>query len=181
MAKDQKKADVSAAAPAVAPDAAADTAAETAPKKKRGKKFLIISLALTLLAGAGGAGAWYFLRPKHDAKEAKKEAPKHPPVFVNLEPFTVNLQDDEEEHYLQTEIVFEVSGNDVVDPIKAQMPILRSNILLLLSSKSSHEIVSVEGKRKLAQEIIADARKHLPRAEPGKGIENLHFASFVIQ
>ncbi len=165
------------------PDESSGDADEATPKKKKGKKLLIIGLALALLGGGGGAGAWYFLRPKHhDPKEeAKKEAAKHPPAFVNLEPFTVNLQDDEEAHFLQTEIVFEIVGNELVEPMKAQMPALRSNILLLLSSKTSHDISTIEGKRKLAQEIMAEARKRLPATEHGQGITNLHFASFVIQ
>jgi flagellar protein FliL len=162
----------------------AEPASEAAPKKKgKGKLIIIAVAALAVLAG-GGAGAWMFLKKPHDGKAAhkKEEKKKAPPVFVNLEPFTVNLQPDQEDaHYLQTDIVLQVADEKMVEPIKVQMPIIRSSILLLLSSKSAQELGSAQGKRKLAQEIIGETSKHLALADVSGEVENIHFSSFVIQ
>jgi flagellar protein FliL len=160
----------------------AEAAAEAAPKKGKGKLIVIAAVALVVLAG-GGAGAWVLLKGKgHDSKSAhKKEEKKTPPVFVNLEPFTVNLQEQDDAHFLQTEIVLQVTDDKIVEPIKVQMPIIRSGILLLLSSKSAHDLGSAQGKRKLAQEIIGEIRKHLALVDAKGGVENILFSSFVIQ
>jgi flagellar protein FliL len=147
------------------------------------KKLMIIIIGLCVLLAAGGGGAWYFLKGNSHSKgkNAAKVEHKSAPVFINLDQFTVNLQDEGGDRYLQTEIVLQVSGNDVVEPIKEQMPILRSSILLLLSSKIAAELGSKTGKTKLAQQIIAEIRTHLNSPKPGKGIDGIHFASFVIQ
>ena len=63
--------------------------------KKKGGKGLLIGILAVVLAGGGGAG-WFFLKPPHDP-DAEKLAlykPSPEPVFVTLEPFTVNLADE---------------------------------------------------------------------------------------
>lgn len=157
--------------------AAAAPAAE-APKKK--SKLVLILAAAMIGAGGAGGGAWFFMKGKnadaeHVAEEPKKKAP---PVFVTPEVFTVNLAD--REHFLQTQIVFEVDNAKITDAINAQMPILRSRVLLLLSSKTSEELSQVEGKKKLVEELLAEVRARLDEKEQ-KAVAAVHFASFVIQ
>jgi flagellar FliL protein len=41
----------------------------------------------------------------------------------------------------------------MADTIKAYMPAIRSNVLMVLSHKTSAELLTVEGKEKLAREI----------------------------
>src|SRR5271165_3542224 len=50
-------------------------------------------------------------------------------VIVALDPFTVNLADREREHYLQIGLTYEVTGDDVAEEVKVQMPLIRSKIL----------------------------------------------------
>lgn len=149
-----------------------------APKKKS-KLVLILAAALVGAGGAGG-GAWFMMKGKHaDAEHAAEEPKKKaPPVFVTPEVFTVNLAD--REHFLQTQIVFEVDNPKLTDAINAQMPILRSRVLLLLSSKTSEELSQVEGKKKLVEELLAEVRGRLDEKEQ-KSVQAVHFASFVIQ
>lgn len=158
--------------------AAAAVPANEAPKKKS-KLVLILAAALVGAGGAGG-GAWFLMKGKpadaeHAAEEPKKKAP---PVFVTPEVFTVNLAD--RDHFLQTQIVFEVGNAKITEALNAQMPILRSRILMLLSSKTSEELSQVEGKKKLVEELLAEVRARLDEKEQ-KSVEAVHFASFVIQ
>lgn len=163
-----------AAAPAEAP--------EGAPPKKKFKLVLILA-ALLLLAGGGGA-SWYFMAGSHDGEEhAKAEAPK-PPVFMPLDPFTVNLAEESGDHYLQVGIVYQVTDDKVIDQLKTYMPVLRNQILLLLSAKKPSELAPAEGKKKLVDELVATARTSLPAmpgTAPDKGIAGALLASFVIQ
>lgn len=146
------------------------------PKKKR---LLIIGVALALL-GSGGAGAWYFTQQNSDPGAAKAEPPALP-VFVSLEPFTVNLQPDNGEQYLQVALTLQVSDEAQTELIKLHMPQVRSRLLLLLSSKQASEILTVEGKNHLASEIIAQLKQPFtPKAAP-QNIRSVFFTSFVIQ
>ncbi len=171
---------------APAPAAAAAPGAEE-PKKPKGKKGKLLLLLLVLiLAGGGGGGWWWWTKQKNAAKDPKQaaqkaEPKKGPPQFVPLEQFTVNLQDESHERFLQVSMVIEISNVEATDSIKAYMPIIRNRVLMLLSSKRSNEISSVEGKQKLAEAIITEVRQPLPATAPGKGVEGVHFSTFVIQ
>jgi flagellar FliL protein len=129
------------------------------PKKKSGKKFIVIALVALLAAGGGGGGAWYFLGQKkaEDGEEVaepkKKKAAK--PLFTTLEPFTVNLQDPRGERFAQIGITLQFEDPKVEIDLKDRLPAVRNEILLLISSKQIDELLSTEGKQKLAEEIRA--------------------------
>jgi flagellar FliL protein len=148
---------------------------------KSNKKLIIIVAAAALVLGAGGGGAaWYFMGASHGSKEAKHEAPK-PPVFVNLEPFTVNLQPEGSEQYLQIGIVVQVDDDKTAELLKQYMPQVRSRLLMLLSSKHAEEIASPEGKKKLTEEVIAQLKEPFVAQEKPQGVNGVHFTEFVIQ
>ena len=160
----------------VPPPAAAE-AAPAPPKKWR--KTLIIGLAVLVLAAAGG-GAWFALKPSagHSTAVVEKKAP----VFVNMEPFTVNLLPENGDHYLQVGIVYQVSEDKTTDTMKTYLPVIRSRLLLLLSAKRPSELSSPDGKKKLVDELVAAARESLPDgATPERGIQGAYLAAFVIQ
>jgi len=155
--------------------AAAAAPAEAAPKGG-GKKKLIIIIAVVLLLVLGGGGAALMLLKKKpvegDGEDGEGTAahapvaavahapahdPKHPPVFVPLDPFTVNLADRESERYAQIGVTLEIEDVKFGDTLKNYMPAIRSNVLMLLSHKTAAELLSLEGKQKLAKEIKREA------------------------
>jgi flagellar protein FliL len=152
-------------------------AKEAAPPKKKGKLMIIVASALILASGGGGA-AWYFgMRGK--STENAAEAPKKTvPIFLNLEPFVVNLTGSE--NYLQVGVVYALETNEISEAIKAHLPAVRSRVLLRLSAKTVAELTSLEGKQKLTEEILDDARQSLDEAQR-KGVVTMHFSAFVIQ
>lgn len=174
------------------PEAPVDDAPK--PKKSRKKLILIIIMMLVLLGGIGGGAWWYFMDDDEDEvtgdatgatvtkteKKAKAEKPV-PPVFVGLEPFTVNLQPEAGEHFLQVAMTLQVATKEDVELFKLYMPQIRSRILLLLSSKKASEIATLEGKKKLSAEIMAQVNQPLtPQGKP-QTVSNVFFTSFVIQ
>ena len=68
----------------------------------------------------------------------------------------------------------------VTNEIKERMPALRSDVLLLLSAKRSRELNTLEGKERLAEEILALARRTLS-SKLRKGVKAVDFSMFVIQ
>jgi flagellar protein FliL len=139
-------------------------APEAAPKKKS-KLLLIIILALVLLAAAG-AGAWYFM--SHGAAEDGDEptTSSKPALFLPVDQFTVNLQPEDGPAFLQVTLTLKVADQSVAEAIKAQMPEVRSRILLLLSSKKPSQLTTPEGKTKLAEEIAHEVEAPLPQDKP---------------
>lgn len=163
-----------------APEAAEQSAVAA---KKSGKKWILILLILLLAAGGGGA-AWYFLGQKNSAHGAEKKSidPGKPPVFMVIDPFTVNLQPDGlGDQYLQVAFSVQVGGEKDVEAIKLYLPQVRSRLLLLLSGKKASEISTVEGKKKLADDIMAQISQPFVAGAAPQHVSNVFFTSFVIQ
>ena len=116
--------------------------AALAPAGASKKKLIIIILASVLVAGGvGGGAAWYFLHGKGDQEESSSPSKKKkhsaakagPPVFVPIDSFTVNLQPENGEQYLQIAFTLQVANSEEMETIKVNMPKVRSRLLLLLS------------------------------------------------
>lgn len=216
--------------------APAPAAAEgAAPKGGKKKLFIIIGVAVAVLLAGGGGGAFYMMKKKaaeeaaaaaeaedsgdeedvaaddHAKKpthDAKKDGHATPPVFIPLDPFTVNLADRETDRYAQIGISLQVDDPKIGDELKVFMPAIRNSILLILSHKSADQLLSLDGKNKLAEEIKREAaramgyeieepeaeppadeaesapkkkKKKKKRAESYNPIVQVHYATFIIQ
>ncbi|WP_137719225.1 flagellar basal body-associated protein FliL [Methylobacillus flagellatus] len=159
---------------------AEDAVSATAPKSR--KKLLMALIALLVLGGAGG-GAWYYLqaKPAHaKVVETPVEVPK-PPVFVTLETFTVNLQSDVTDEYLQVDITLQVQDELAMAALKENMPQVRNRLLMLLTSKQASALATVEGKQQLAGEIRQQLNLPFNNSDKTEEVSAVFFTSFVIQ
>lgn len=170
-------------APKPAPKKGAlEEANEDTPKpKKSGKKIIFIIFVLLLLIGGGGGAWWYFTGDESKDEKSAKVDSTAPPIFLAMEQFTVNLQAEAGDHYLQVSMTLQAGSKDDVEQVKLYMPQIRSRILMLLTSKKASEIATTDGKKKLVEEIMAQV--NLPVTPQGKPltIVNVFFTSFVIQ
>jgi flagellar FliL protein len=181
----------------------AEEGAEAPPKKS--KKLLIIILAAVLVVVLAGGGAAFFLLKKSDhaededateettkptKKKDKKKEKEAPPIFVNLEPFTVNLIPETGDQYLQVVLALELADSSVEPDLKIQMPKVRNNITLLLSGKKASELLPKEGKEKLAENLREEINGVIdPSTKKAKGdkaaaegpVKSVLFTSFIIQ
>ena len=144
-------------------------AAPEAPKGGGKKKLIIIVVAALLVVLLGGGAAILLLKKKapaegedgaedtHEPAPVAHAKPGTPPEFVPLDPFTVNLADKEVDRFAQIGITLEVADAHTGDTIKAYLPAIRSNVLMVLSHKTSAELLSREGKEKLAREILRES------------------------
>jgi flagellar FliL protein len=134
--------------------------AEGAPAPAKSNKLLIIIIALLVLILAGGAG-WVLTRghapaEEHAVEEHKAEPLKEPKFIPLGEKFTVNLQREEGDQYLQAGITLKILDPELELKIKNAMPEIRSKLLFLLSSKKPSELVTSEGKAVLVEQVIAE-------------------------
>jgi len=147
--------------------------AEAAPPAGGKKSIIKLALIALLVIGIGGGAYWYFAHKGGDAvKEVKHEPPK-PPVFLPLEAFTVNLVLVDNPQFLQTAITLKVSENSVVDELKLRLPVVRDRILMLMSSRKAAELLTVDGKRQLGDDIVASMNQILG-ASAGKTKADAH-------
>jgi flagellar FliL protein len=114
-------------------------------------------------------------------KKAKKKKKDHAPVFVELDMFTANLKDTEEDRFIQVKLVAEVRDAPSGEMLKTMMPAVRNEVLLLLGSKESKDIASREGKERLAGEIVAAANHTLEGTPAANGVEGVNFTHIIVQ
>lgn len=162
----------------------ADPKADAAPPNPKKKLIIMIVLGL-LVAALGGGGAWFFTRSGDDdhAKPAKAKHKEESlkPEFLALDPFTVNLQPENGEQYLQVQFTLQVDSLEQAELIKTNMARVRSRVLMLLSAKKASELVTTEGKKKLSEEIIAAVKEPFsPKGDPQE-VSDVLFTSFIIQ
>jgi flagellar FliL protein len=187
-----------------------------APPKKKGKLLLFIIIGVLVLV-LGGGGAFFVLKKKSHAddedtgdeptsktdhaKKAKKDHPDAPPVFVKLEPFTVKLQTEQQDAYLQATPELRVLDAPIGDKVKQYTPEIRHRVLLLMSGKKASELSSPQGVQALSNEIrvainvIIDGPKAKTKgkeaedasappgdtADPDDSVQAVLFTSFIIQ
>jgi flagellar FliL protein len=144
-----------------APKKTEDAGTADAKPKGKGKKLILIVVAAFVVIAIGAAAALFLLGGgSEDHKEAKAK-PAKAPLFVNLEPFTVNLQPENGEQYLQVGTTLKIADKDVEEKIKVYMPEMRHRILLLLSGKKPSQLANPEGREALAEEIRSESNRIL--------------------
>jgi flagellar FliL protein len=186
-------------------------AEEVKPAKPKSKKMLMIVGLAVLVLALGGGGAWYFMQKNAHQDEADgEEAPaaaaahakaKTPPTFLPLENMVVNLADPGGERMAQIGITIELSDAHAADQVKVYLPAIRSGILMLISQRTSVDLLQREGKEKLAEDIKAEVARPLgfgddahaeKPAKKGAGkvkkaaaeanpVQNVLFSSFIVQ
>jgi flagellar FliL protein len=145
--------------------AAAEAEAATPPPKKRAFNWKLPVIALCVIGAAGGGAYWWMHRPHDAAREVKAESVK-PPQFMPLETFTVNLKLEDNPQFLQVGLTLKVSDALVIEALKLHMPEVRDSVLLLLSSQKASVLLTLEGKRKLATDIVTSINAILAPAQP---------------
>lgn len=118
---------------------------------------------------------------KAKTKKKKKKKRDSAPVFVELDMFTANLKDAEDDRFIQVKLVAEVRDAPAGEALKTMMPAVRNEILLLLGSKEVRDVASREGKEKLAAEIVAAANKSLAGTPSADGVESVNFTHIIVQ
>ncbi|KDP85013.1 flagellar basal body-associated protein FliL [Cupriavidus basilensis] len=146
---------------------------------KRGRLLLILGVVLVAALGAGGFFLGNILSNRQPAAPAAPVVP--PPIFVPLEAFTVNLKSDDGDRFLHTGLSLKVADAQNQARITEYLPEVRSRILLLLSAKQPPDLATVEGKRKLAQEIQNAISQPFAPNLPKQQILDVLFTSFVVQ
>jgi flagellar FliL protein len=91
--------------------------------------------------------------------------------------FTVNLG---KENYLQFGLLLETANPEVAGSIAAYKPRIQHEIILLLSGKEVDRLRTLEGKKKLIEEIVGLAN-HVIHEDEDTGVKEALFTKFLIQ
>lgn len=158
------------------------------PKFGKFRKWLIGVLGLIFLTGAAvGAvifwapwvipDSWNFWGIKGPGKKEKETEKKSQGHIYNMDPFIVNLADQNQIRYLKIRISIESKEMKVNEEYEKRLPQLRDMVLTLLSSKSYMDISDSEGKKRLREEITSKSNQLLRSFQ----VKTVYFTEFMIQ
>lgn len=151
--------------------------------KNNNKMLMMILIAIILAAGA--AAAAYFLG---SSQSSATTAPVGDEVssggggsnvigpMVDIEPFIVNILDDDGTRYLKAAMTLEAEGAPV-EEIQKRMPQLRDAVLLVAGNKTYDELRDLQGKLQLRAEMLGRINEILKKTR----IKRIYFTEFVVQ
>ncbi len=180
------------------------TDADAAPARPKSKKMLLIVVAVVVIALVLGAVWIYLVNQRNaallDEEETQSVAsvaePTGPPTYLPLDNMVVNLADPGGERVAQIGVTLELIDAAAAEKVKAYLPSIRSGILILISQRTAEELLQLQGKEKLAADILADASRHfVPPAPPAapegakkkrapavqSPVRGVLFSSFIVQ
>jgi len=151
-----------------------DLATPAASPGGASRKRTVVVLLLALLAlGGAAAGIWFIQRPATDASAQTPAARINhaaaaaaPPVFLPIDTMLVNLADVGGERFAQVGINLELANEEVAQQIKRHMPSIRSDLLMLLSQCASEQLLTRQGKERLAREVWREVLRPLGYVVP---------------
>ena len=124
------------------------------------------------------------LVPSPAAAPALLAAPAHSasaPVaaVLHLETFTLNIDDPEQRTYLRVgiDLGLDHDPKDQKGPAASPTAVLRDTILNVLMATKPQDVTTIEGKRKLKEQILAALRERVPDL----GVREIYFTEFLVQ
>lgn len=152
-------------------------------------RLLIIGLLVGIISAAAAAGGVYFIvasqgedAPAGDEEVEVVEKPSGPPIYHEIDPpFVVNLAGDSSIRFLQATVEVMSRDDEVIEALDKHTPLLRNNLLMLLSSASLEQIGTREGKEALRQAALKEVREVLKSEGEPSAVEDLYFTAFVVQ
>jgi flagellar protein FliL len=152
---------------------------EVTPPKKR-KLGLLLLVAVLGLAAAGAAGAYYYFYYLNQPHAPVALAPIAP-IFVALEPFTVNLQPGGRARFLHVGVTLKVEDAKTQALVVQYLPEVRSRVLTVLSNRQADALVAAADKAQLSVDLMAALNlPFAPNIAPQK-IASVMFTAFMLQ
>ncbi|NLO79800.1 MAG: flagellar basal body protein FliL [Xanthomonadaceae bacterium] len=145
----------------------------------------LLIILIVLVSAIGVSGALYVTgvigQPSNSEITIAAPKPK-PPIYISLEPLVVNFErSDGRMGFLQADIEIMTRDERVRDAIMQHMPVIRNNLLMLLSSKTFADVADREGKERLRVEALTEVNNILFDHDVGGQASDLYFTGFVMQ
>jgi flagellar protein FliL len=155
-------------------------AATAEPKKSKTTLLLILAVLVSLSGGAGGA--WYYLHHAKTAEAAPAQKAPDPGFVAHLEPFTVNLADSEDSHFLRITIDLALSHapkGAEGEKGNGDFPsaLVRDTVLSVLTLGKADVLITPDGKAALKHDLIAALQQKVPEID----VRDVYFTEFLVQ
>lgn len=149
------------------------------------RKLLWLMVVLVVVSLSAAGAALYMVmggQGENRASQAQASPERRAPIFLKIDPFTVNLADDVHgSRLLYAGLTLKVGDQETSDILKEHMPQVRSRLLLLFSGQEARELTSPGGKAELADKVVETLSDPMTEHQPDLLIEDVLFTEFIVQ
>ncbi len=104
-----------------------------------------------------------------------------PAIYFAIDPpLVVSFEESSAVRFLQITVEIMARDQKAIDGVQKNVPLIRNNLLLLISNRDYHALMTREGKEKLRQEALAEVT-NICKKEGTPPPSDLLFTSFVVQ
>lgn len=153
----------------------------TLPKINASKKRIFVIALGVIVAIAVAAGVGYFLSNNRMGPPTAAAHVLEIPIFIALEPFTVNLQSEGRPRFLHIGVTLKVRDAKSQEQVAQYLPEARSRLLMLLSNRKPESLSTPEDKNQLSAEILKTLNKPFSSGPAPQQITDVVFTAFVVQ
>ncbi|MCL7420527.1 MAG: flagellar basal body-associated FliL family protein [Methylobacter sp.] len=153
----------------------------SAAKGSSKKLILIIAAVLISLAG-GSAATFFFLKGSLAEAEKTEQVVVEEKLYFDMEkPFIVDFPKSASARLIQISVSFLVEGEETVAALKKHEPMLRNNLLMLISAQNVDELKTRDGKEHLRAVMLNETDTVLKKMAGQSRLKEVFFTSFVMQ
>lgn len=187
----------------------AETHENNTGKKSSKKLIIIIVLAVLLLGGVGAGVYFYFFKKPAEVEHTKGKSgkekhevvaePKHeesheashesghdekaePDVYYELpSALIVDFPVGSSVKVIKISVTILVKGEAAAAALKKNEPMVRNNLLMVISALGAEKAKTVEGKQALQASILSEVGKVLEKMAGKNTAKDVYFTEFVMQ
>ena len=139
-------------------------------------KKLIIIAVMGVVAIGGGAAAVLRLGLLGGRTASKGAPPVAPKVaYVEVREMTLRLADSGTEHYIKLDPVLAVPAGQA-EAMENKIPVVRDRIVAVVTARSSSELTSPVGQRKLKEDLVATLHKDFQN-----DLVDIYFSDYLVE
>lgn len=104
------------------------------------------------------------------------------PVYLELgEPIIANLPSEKKSRTIKVQVAFVLKDAAAEAKVKKHLPLLKSELLMMLSSTTVEALSSAEGQTAFREQALAKMKEKVAKEEKKPYIEKLLFTQFIMQ
>ena len=138
------------------------------------KRLIIVAVSAVVVIGGGAVGAVRVLGdPKPGSVRRQVASPKV--AYVEIREMTLRLADSGTEHYIKLDPVLAVRARDA-EAMENKIPIVRDRIVTVVTARSSGELSSPAGQRKLKEDLVTTLHKDFEDS-----LIDIYFSGYLVE
>jgi flagellar FliL protein len=132
-------------------------------------------------AAAGHEAAGHEQAAESEGERGDEKSPEI--LYLPLKPsFSASFKNNPEARLIQIEIALASKDQAILNAVEKNMPMVRNNLLLILSGENPAALKTPEGKAALREKIKEEIKKIvIEQTDKKTGVDDVFFTGFVMQ